>query len=181
MEEPRALLHLPHPPHPYVQLAVEAIRKHLAEGEILEATEDRDPSFRRKAGVFVSIKKAGRLRGCMGTIEPAQSNLAREIVYNAISAACQDPRFPPVSAEELPDLRVSIDVLGTPERVDDLAELDPKNYGLIVRRGDKRGLLLPDLEGVETSVQQVSIAKRKAGIDPAEDCDLERFATERYS
>ena len=112
----------------------------------------------------MSLHKDGRLRGCIGTIAPTEETLAREIVQNAISAGTRDPRFPPVQAEELDRLEYSVDVLGRPEPVNSLDQLDPKTYGVIVSYGRKRGLLLPDLDGVDTVEEQVSIARRKGGI-----------------
>ena len=99
----------------------------------------------QQAGVFVSLHKSGALRGCIGTIEPAQPNVAQEIIHNAISAATRDPRFPPVRPDELNDLEISTDVLGEPEMITSLDELDPKRYGVIVEKGYRRGLLLPNL------------------------------------
>ncbi|MEW6574004.1 MAG: AmmeMemoRadiSam system protein A, partial [Bacillota bacterium] len=122
----------------------------------------------------------GLLRGCIGTIEPTQANIVEEVVENAVSAATRDSRFDPVSPAEVPDLDVTVDVLGEPETVSGLDDLDPKRYGVIVSRGSRRGLLLPDLEGIDTPEQQVSIARRKAGIDPEETVKLERFLVTRY-
>ena len=134
----------------------------------------------QKAGVFVSLKKNGNLRGCIGTFIPTQENIAQEIIKNAISAAVDDPRFSPVTASELGDLTISVDVLSPPEEISDISELDPKKYGVIVSSGYKKGLLLPDLEGVDTAEEQVDIAKRKAGIYPDEKVKLYRFEVKRY-
>lgn len=134
----------------------------------------------RRAGVFVSLKKHGRLRGCIGTIAPTQNNIAEEIAENAISAAIRDPRFYPVNPEELPELDISVDILGDPEPVQGLDELDPHKYGVIVSAGGRRGLLLPDLEGIDTVEEQVAIARQKAGISPGEKVHLERFEVVRY-
>ncbi len=134
----------------------------------------------RRAGVFVSIKKDGRLRGCIGTIAPAADCVAREIIDNGISAASRDPRFDPVEENELDKLVYSVDVLETPEMISSPAELDAKRYGVIVRRGGRSGLLLPDLEGVESPEEQISIAKKKAGIPENADVRLERFEVTRH-
>ena len=134
-----------------------------------------------RAGAFVSIHKQGQLRGCIGTIAPVQANLAREILENAISACSADPRFSPVAPEELPWLEISVDVLGEPEEIDSPEELDVKRYGVIVSAGRKRGLLLPDLEGVDTVEEQIAIARRKAGIGPAEPVRLQRFEVVRHT
>jgi len=136
--------------------------------------------FKKRAGVFVSIKKHGNLRGCIGTIEPYQENIAAEIMANALSAGLQDPRFPPVRKEELDDLEYSVDVLKPPEPVSSIEELDPVKYGVIVSAGSRRGLLLPNLEGITTAEEQVAIARQKAGIGPEEEVKLERFEVIRY-
>lgn len=134
------------------------------------------------AACFVSIKTLDRrLRGCIGTIQPAKSTLAEEIIVNAISAATRDPRFPPVSGEELPSLRYSVDVLGKPEAAR-FEDLDPAEFGVIVEdsTGLRRGLLLPAIEGVETALEQVQIAARKAGISDGEPLQLYRFRVRRF-
>ncbi|MBN2167782.1 MAG: AmmeMemoRadiSam system protein A [Actinobacteria bacterium] len=134
----------------------------------------------RRAGVFVSLKKKGELRGCIGTIEPTTSSIAEEIAGNAVSSATRDPRFPPVSPDELNELEYSVDVLEEPEEIPDISYLDPKTYGVIVRSEHRSGLLLPDLEGVETPENQVAIARMKARINPSEPVQLYRFKVTRY-
>ncbi len=119
-----------------------------------------------RAGAFVSIKKNGTLRGCIGTFEPTQASVAEEILCNAVSAASHDPRFDPVTEEELPELVYSVDVLSSPEPIASSDQLDVRRYGVIVQNGDRRGLLLPDLAGVGTVEEQISIARKKAGIGP---------------
>lgn len=139
--------------------------------------------LQKRAGAFVTIKKKGELRGCIGTIQATRANLAEEIISNAISAASRDPRFPPVREEELAELEISVDVLEEPEPVHDLSELDPLTYGVIVEKGFRRGLLLPDLEGVETVEKQLGIALQKAGLSPFTDLDdirIYRFRVKRY-
>ncbi|HIE12189.1 MAG TPA: AmmeMemoRadiSam system protein A [Desulfotomaculum sp.] len=162
-----------------VRLAERAIEAYLDHGEKIRV-RDIPPEFARRAGVFVCLKKGGLLRGCIGTVEPTQANIAEEVVENAISAATRDSRFDPVSPAEVADLTIAVDVLGEPEAVSGLEDLDPKRYGVIVSRGSRRGLLLPDLEGIDAPEQQVSIARRKAGIDPDEPVKLERFEVKRY-
>jgi AmmeMemoRadiSam system protein A len=137
------------------------------------------PLFTQRAACFVSLKKRGQLRGCIGTLEPAESDLAREIARNARSAAFHDPRFPPVEKSELHDLTYSVDVL-SPSRAVQAGELDPSRYGVIVSCGWRRGVLLPDLPGVETADTQVCIALQKAGIALDEDYDLHCFTVTRY-
>ncbi|MCR5613358.1 AmmeMemoRadiSam system protein A [Treponema sp.] len=133
-----------------------------------------------RAGAFVSIHKFGSLRGCIGTIAATKENLALEIIHNAVSAVSEDPRFKPVLEDELKFLDINVDVLGDAEKISSTAELDVKKYGVIVQSGFKRGLLLPDLDGVDTVEQQVSIAKRKGGIAPGEYVELFRFEVVRH-
>lgn len=134
----------------------------------------------QRAGAFVSLKKQGQLRGCIGTISPAYGNLADEIAGNAVGAASHDPRFLPVEPYELDELEYSVDILGQPEPCR-REELDPKRYGVIVSQGNRRGLLLPDLEGVDTVEQQLAIALQKAGIRRDENYSIERFEVNRYT
>ena len=133
-----------------------------------------------RAGTFVSIHKNGRLRGCVGTILPTTNNIAEEIIQNAISAGLSDNRFPQVTAEELPYLVYKVDVLGAPEPISGPDQLDVKRYGVIVTSGMRRGLLLPNLDGVDSVEEQVSIACRKAGINDDEPVKLERFEVIRH-
>lgn len=162
-------------------LARRAIEYYLKEGRYLSLPPGLPPYLiNERRGVFVSLKKRGKLRGCIGTYIPQYENIAQEIIHNAVSAATQDPRFPPLGEEELPLLRVSVDILSYPEKVDSLEELDPKKYGVIVERGWKRGLLLPDIEGVDTVEEQIRIALAKAGISPREKFTIYRFTVDRY-
>jgi AmmeMemoRadiSam system protein A len=133
-----------------------------------------------KAGVFVSLHKNNELRGCIGTIEPDEANIAQEIIRNAVHSATRDPRFNPVTADELPQLEYSVDILTEPEPVSSEKDLDPKKYGAIVEAGWRRGLLLPDLEGVDTVKRQLEICRMKAGIGPEEPVKLYRFEVKRY-
>ncbi len=141
--------------------------------------EDYEDLKSLRAGCFVTLHNP-ELRGCIGTIEPVQDNLAEEIIQNAVSACSEDPRFPAVQEEELLGLDISVDVLGKQERVESVADLDAKRYGVIVSKGFRRGLLLPNIKGVETPEQQISIALRKANISPAEIYEVERFEVKRY-
>ena len=134
----------------------------------------------RRAGVFVSLHKEGKLRGCIGTILPTRRSIAEEIMENAVSASVRDPRFSPVRTEELDRLEISVDVLTEPERIDSRKELDVRRYGVIVSSGHKRGLLLPDLDGVDTVDEQISIAMRKGGITSRDAVTLERFEVIRH-
>lgn len=164
----------------YVQLARSSLEHYLRTGEILPLPDPVPEGMEGKAGVFVSLKKNGQLRGCIGTIEPLRENIASEIIYNAVAAGVEDPRFWPVELDELPEIEFSVDVLTTPEPVESIDDLDPKRYGIIVKSGRKTGLLLPDLEGVDTVEQQISIACQKAGISPGEKIELFRFEVIRY-
>jgi hypothetical protein len=136
--------------------------------------------MKERAGVFVSIHKHGELRGCIGTFEPTRANVAEEVMTNALNSATRDPRFPPVAASELDDLDYSVDVLTQPEPVKDASQLDPKKYGVIVESGFRRGLLLPDLEGVDSVEEQIAICRLKAGIPPREPVKLYRFQVRRF-
>ena len=165
----------------YVRLARETIENYIKNGKMISPPNDLpDEIINQKAGVFVSIKKFGNLRGCIGTFMPTQENIAYEIIRNAISAAVDDPRFSPVTVSELNNLTISVDVLSSSEEISNISELNPKKYGVIVSSGYKKGLLLPDLEGVDTAEEQVDIAKRKAGIYPGEKIKLYRFEVKRY-
>ncbi|OIQ09954.1 AmmeMemoRadiSam system protein A [Neomoorella thermoacetica] len=162
-----------------VRLARQSLEHYLRTGKVLPVPDPLPPELAGRAGVFVSLKKNGQLRGCIGTISPTRENLAGEIIYNALAAGLEDPRFPPVTVDELPELQYSVDVLSEPEPAT-VADLDPKVYGVIVSCGHRRGLLLPDLEGVDTVAEQVAIARQKGGIGPDEPYRLERFKVTRY-
>ncbi len=167
--------------HPLVKLAKSTIELYIREGKVLQVREeDLTPEMKEQAGVFVCLKIRGMLRGCIGSFQPTESDVAHEVVQNAISAATQDPRFQMVRANELDTLEYSVDVLTPPERIHDSRELDPRRYGVIVRSGGRRGLLLPDLEGVDTVEYQISIAMQKAGIPPGQPVELSRFEVKRY-
>ncbi len=166
----------------YVRLARQTVETYVRSGQKI-AVPNRLPEemYSSRAGVFVSLKKEGQLRGCIGTIAPVHSNIAEEIIENAVSAATRDPRFQEVDAEELDQLVYSVDVLGETEEISSPEELDVKRYGVIVSKGARRGLLLPNLEGVDTVEEQVAIARRKAGIpEQARGIRLERFEVVRH-
>ena len=168
--------------NPCVELAQKTIEKYLTSGEMVDADKTVKDLQEKKAGCFVSIhtKNNNELRGCIGTILPSYKNLAAEIIGNAISA-CRDPRFEPITKEEIKDLDISVDILSEPEPIASPSSLNPKKYGVIVKAKDGRtGLLLPDLEGVDDAMYQVSIARQKAGIAPEESIFLYRFTVERY-
>jgi AmmeMemoRadiSam system protein B/AmmeMemoRadiSam system protein A len=164
---------------PLARLAKETVETYVKEGKIIRPKE-LTPEMKESAGVFVSIHKLGGLRGCIGTFEPQRGNVAEETITNAINSATGDPRFPPVGPHELKDLDYSVDVLTRPVPVDDKDKLDPRQYGVIVECGWRRGLLLPDLEGVDTVAQQIEICRQKAGIAPHEPIKLYCFEVKRY-
>ena len=165
----------------YVKLARASAEYFVKNGDIM-SLPDWVPAelLNKKAGAFVSVHKFGALRGCIGTIASTQKNLALEIIHNAVSAVSKDPRFDPVEEDELQYLDINVDVLGEAEPIKSQAELDVKKYGVIVQSGYKRGLLLPDLDGVDTVEEQVDIARRKGGIAPGEKIDLFRFEVVRH-
>lgn len=163
-----------------VKLAQDSLRYFLKTGQRLSIPDVLPDELKEQAGAFVSLKKFGQLRGCIGTFQPTQQNLAAEIIEMAISAGTQDPRFQPVRLDELEDISFSVDILSSPERINSIDELDPQKYGVIVKRGYRSGLLLPALEGVDTVEEQVGIAMQKAGIDPEEEVELYRFYVTRY-
>jgi len=166
----------------FVRLAKKALEEYVNAGRILNVeTEDLpEELLSRRAGAFVSLKEDGMLRGCIGTIEPTRKTLAEEIICNAISAGIYDPRFPKVRKAELERLCYSVDVLEKPEGIRSEEELDPKQYGVIVTNGRRRGLLLPNLEGVDTVKDQIMISRQKAGIGPEEPVTLKRFRVVRH-
>lgn len=167
---------------PHVKLAAAAIEQYIRHNRVLNVPEDTPQQLKTsRAGAFVSLHICGALRGCIGTIEPACRCLAEEIIENAISASTRDPRFLPVSVDELQDLDISVDVLTEPEPIEGIEQLDPKQYGVIVESGSKRGLLLPDLEGVDTAKEQIDIARRKAAIGYSDPIKLYRFSVVRHN
>jgi len=166
----------------YVRLARYSLEHYITTGKQAALPAEISPELKEgRAGVFVSLKKDGHLRGCIGTIAPTQASVAMEILHNAVSAGTQDTRFSPVQADELPRLVYSVDVLGSPEDIQGLDELDVHRYGVIVSSGFRRGLLLPDLAGVDTPQQQVDIALQKAGIHKNETYSLQRFKVVRHT
>jgi AmmeMemoRadiSam system protein A len=166
--------------HQLVRLARETIETYIIKGQTIRPPEYIDAEYmKKKAGVFVSLKMHNHLRGCIGTFMPMTDNIAEEVIKNAISAATEDPRFPPVSEHELPDLQYSIDILSPPDKIGDINELDHKKYGIIVVSNYKKGLLLPDLEGVNSVEEQIAIAKSKAGILPGEEVEIFKFEVKR--
>ena len=180
-EEARKTAEMKEKSDAYVRLAAKTIEQYVRFHAVPDVTADLPEEMRKtKAGVFVSIHAHGKLRGCIGTTGPTASCVAEEIIQNAVSAATRDPRFDPIEADELKYLQISVDVLGKPEVIPSAEALDVKKYGVIVSSGRKRGLLLPDLDGVDTVQQQISIAMQKGGIRRGEPLVLERFEVVRH-
>lgn len=165
--------------HPVARLAKTAVENYVSQRKVIKPKELTE-EMKERSGVFVCIKKHDQLRGCIGTFEPTRANVAQEVIRNAISSATDDPRFSPVMASELAELEYSVDILTQPEPVSSTDQLDPGKYGVIVESGLRRGLLLPDLEGVDTVEQQINICRRKAGISEDEPIKLYRFEVRRY-
>ena len=176
----------PHKPHPFVELARAAIATYVRERKHLKPPRELSPEMLARAGTFVSLHMpGGELRGCIGTIEPVRDNLAEEIIENAISAATRDPRFPALTPDELDALDISVDVLTEPVPIDSIRDQDPKKHGLIVqslKSSWKRGLLLPDLDEIDTAEKQLHYTRvYKANItNSTEPVQLYRFEVKRY-
>jgi AmmeMemoRadiSam system protein A len=166
--------------HPLVELAKKSIETYIREVRIIEPPNPLSPEMNEKAGVFVCIKKNGQLRGCIGTFSPSYACVAIETIMNAISAATKDPRFSPVQEDDLEGLEYCVDILSSPEKIQDLKELDPKKYGIILVCGNRKGLLLPDIDGVDTVDEQIRITRLKACILPEEKAEIYRFEVKRY-
>jgi len=165
----------------YQYLARQSLEHVISTGDILKMPDDiPEEMINSRAGVFVSLHKNGKLRGCIGTISPSTENIAAEIIQNAVSAGLSDNRFDPVAAAELPFISYKVDVLSAPESISDPKMLDVKRFGVIVTSGNKRGLLLPNLDGIDTVEAQIDIARRKAGISDIETVKLERFEVIRH-
>jgi len=165
----------------FVHLARLSVESYIRTGKRAVKPEGLPPEMTEKrAGTFVSLHKDGNLRGCIGTISPVEPCIADEIISNAISACTRDPRFEPVEEKELDSLVYSVDVLGPYEKIESESQLDVKRYGVIVQRDSRRGLLLPNLDGVDTPAQQIEIARQKAGIRPEEEVQLYRFEVVRH-
>lgn len=166
----------------YIQLAYNTIKTYLEKEELPDLkTVDREILLRHN-GCFVTLHtKDGALRGCIGTVKPLYKNLGGEIESNALSACKDDPRFSPVTLNELDNLKISVDILSEPEQVYSNDALDIKRYGIIVQAEDGRdGLLLPDIDGVDSIEQQISIARQKGEIKPDEQITVFRFMVERH-
>ena len=166
----------------YVKLARNTIIEYIKNHKVVEVPDNLpEELLNKQSGVFVSIHKFGSLRGCIGTFLPTTDNIASEIIRNAISAATNDYRFPPIVVDELEWLEINVDVLSEPKPVTNMNILDPKKYGVIVRNEEKSGLLLPDLDGVDTVEEQLKIAKKKAGILDSDEYEIEYFEVTRYN
>lgn len=169
------------PEDAYVRLARYTVEAFVKTGTLPKMPQGLpEELYQNRAGAFVSLKEDGRLRGCIGTIRAVRESLAEEIMHNAVSACSEDTRFSPVEDWEVDRLTISVDVLGETEKISSPEELDVTRYGVIVTKGGRRGLLLPNLEGVDTIEEQIAIAKQKAGIRDHESVELERFEVIRH-
>jgi len=167
--------------HPFIRLAYQAIETYLTTGKIIAPPQPLPVELAEPGAVFVSLHLAdGRLRGCRGTVTPTQPNLAEAIIHTAIASATDDPRFPPMTAAELPGLQVKVDVLSPMEPVTDLSQLDEKIYGVFIQSGYRRALLLPDIPSVDSVPRQLELVRLKAGLSPTEPAELFRFTVTRY-
>lgn len=166
--------------HPLVVLATRSIKHQLETGHSLPCPDPLPEEMTIRAGTFVSIKKNRLLRGCIGTIQPKYKNLAEEVIQNAVKAANEDPRFPPIEMKELDQLNISVDVLTAPEKINDLSFLDVKRYGLIVQSEGRKGLLLPNLDNIKTVDQQLKVCLKKGGIKETDPYELYRFEVKRF-
>ncbi|MEZ4812044.1 MAG: AmmeMemoRadiSam system protein A [Caldisericia bacterium] len=167
-------------PDAFTELARKTISVYITTGKEISPPSPLPEGMESRAGVFVSLHKFGRLRGCIGTFAPMSDSIAQEIINMAIASSTEDPRFPPVTKAELDDIDINVDVLTEPETINDISELDPKVYGVIVSLGMRKGLLLPDLEGVDTVAEQLRIARAKAGIHEGEKVTIKRFKVIRH-
>jgi len=166
--------------HPYISLAVQSVNHFFDKCEKLPCPKDLSPDLRGKAGVFVSIKRKDQLRGCIGTLNPQEPNLAMEIIENAVKAAIKDPRFSPITPQEVPNLNFAVDVIFPMERVEGSLDLDPKVYGLVVKSKKRQGVLLPNLEGVKSVEDQIKICRAKGRIKETDPQELYRFKVDRF-
>ena len=166
--------------HPLVQLARQTIETYVKDGTIFGPPKEFTPEMKEKAGVFVSLHRQGQLRGCIGTFAATTENVAQEVVRNAIEASSRDPRFPPMQADELADLEISVDVLTEAVPAKSIKELDAKKFGVIVKSGKRKGLLLPNLPGVNTPEEQIAICRKKAWIADDEPVELFKFEVRRF-
>lgn len=168
---------------PYLELAKFSITNFLTDpNRLFEYPDFVTAEMKKKrSGVFVSLHQKNKLRGSIGTYEPTQQNIAYEIVANAISAACRDPRFKPLTKNELPNVEITVDIISALESIDSLTLLSPKTYGVLVEKNQKKGLLLPDLQGVDSIEKQIEMVLKKAEInDGIYGCNFFRFTTERH-
>lgn len=161
-------------------LAREAVERYIRTGQIADPPADLSPSLREASAAFVTLRAHGQLRGCIGTLRPTRVHAGWEIIFSAVSAATGDPRFTPVLADELADLVYEVDLVGVLEAVADIDKLDPRVYGVVVEAEGRRGVLLPDLEGVDDAEQQVAVARHKAGLSGNSLVQLYRFEVRRF-
>lgn len=165
----------------YISLAKSTIEKYIKENKVISLPKNLPKKFyEKKAGVFITIKKDGKLRGCIGTFLATKENIAKEIIENSISAATKDYRFMPVEESELPFLSYEVYILQNPEKILSIESLNPKKYGILIKSKDKSGLLLPGLDGIENAQEQISIACQKADISSKEKIEIFRFLAKKF-
>ena len=167
--------------HPLVKLASQSVKYFIETGESLPYRDTLTDNFKQKAGTFVTIRNQGSLRGCIGTLSPKYKNLAEEVIRNAIRSANEDPRFDPIEKKELAFLTFSVDVLTPLEKINDLENHNVKQFGLIVRGEGKQGVLLPDLENINSAKQQLEVCLKKGGFKDSDTYRLFRFKVERFT
>jgi AmmeMemoRadiSam system protein A len=166
--------------HPLVKLAIHSVEHFIKTGKALPCPDPLPDDLKQNSGTFVSIKKRGALRGCIGTMTPKYKNLTEEIIKNAVRAANEDPRFDPIEESELTSLTFSVDVLSPLEKIEDLKGHDIKQYGLVVRGEGKQGVLLPDLDIIKSPEQQLKVCLKKGGFKPTDSYELFRFEVKRF-
>ena len=156
-------------------LAREAVETRVRENRVIGMSSDLPSFMKLPTGCFVTIVKGNDNVGCMGTLQPQEGSLAREIVASAVMAATADPWHNSISIGELPRLKYIVSIPGELRRVKSSDQLDPLKLGLLVRKGRKSALLLPG-EAL-TPEWQVYECKRKAGIPQNEKVEMFIFET----
>jgi len=159
------------------ELGRRAIDTYLRTRRLIEPPDPVPAHLQLPSAVFVTLRKHGELRGCVGSVRPTEPTAARELIRYVVASAVRDPRFDPVRLDEVADLTIKVQLLDPAEPITDISALDPTTYGIIVRWGDRQALLLPGLEGIDTPEQQILAVCEKAGIDRHAPLVLERFRT----
>jgi len=166
--------------HPLVKLAIRSVKYFIETGNPLPCPAHLPDFLRQSAGIFVSIKKQGSLRGCIGTITPKYKNLAEEVIQNALRSASEDPRFDPIQKKELPSLTFSVDVMKPLEKIDSIKDQNIKQFGLVIRGEGKQSVLLPDLDIIKSADQQLQVCLKKGGFKWNDTYEIFRFEVKRF-